>query len=153
YSGEVRSTYARVEDIDVQVRPFLAKHGFSFSWNTAPAAATDEVRYIGTMSHSAGHAEEKFIDLPIENEVSDKGKLLMTKVQKRGSTLSYAIRTLLRMHLNLVMREEDNDGQGNISLITAKELADVKSQIEATNTDPSKFLEYLKVASFEDIQR
>ncbi len=150
--GQLRSKYARVEDIDVQIRPFLAKWGFSFSWETQPAPLPDEVRYIGRMTHSAGHWEEKTIDFPIENEVSSHGKLLMTKVQKRGSTLSFAIRTLLRMHLNLIMRDEDNGGQGNIDLISAKDLAVVKEMIQSTNTDTGKFLEYLKVSSFEDIQ-
>jgi len=151
--GQTRSRYARVEDIDVQIRPFLAKWGFSFSWETQPSPIPEEVRYIGRMTHSAGHWEEKTIDLPIENELSSSGKLMMTKVQKRGSTLSYAIRTLLRMHLNLVMRDEDNDGQGNIELITAKDLATVKEQIAATETDVPLFLEYMKVKTFEEIQR
>lgn len=151
--GQVRSRYARVEDIDVQVRPYLSEEGFSFSWDTESAPAPGEVRYVGTLTHCAGHAEKKHIDMPIEDEMSSTGKLLMTKVQKRGSTLSFAIRTLLRMHLNLVMRDEDNGGQGNVDLVSAKDLSVIKTMISDTETDLPRFLKYMGVETLEDIAR
>lgn len=151
--GQERSRYARIEDIDVQVRPYLAEEGFSFTWNSRPAEAPDEVRYIGTLTHHLGHSEDKYVDLPIENELSSQGKLMMTKVQKRGSTLSYAIRTLLRMHLNLVMRDEDNDGQGNPELITAKDLSAIVALLDSTGSSRPGFLVFMKVEQLEDIQR
>lgn len=151
--AKVRSTYARIEDIDEQIRPYLAKHGFSFSWNTADAPVAGEVRYVGTMTHSAGHSEDKHIDLPIEDELSSSGKLMMTRVQKRKSTLSFATRMLLIMHCNLISRDVDNDGQGNPETISAKELATIKDQIAATETDVPMFLQYMKVEKFEDIHR
>ncbi len=76
---------------------------------------------------------------------------MMTKVQKRGSTLSYAVRTLLRMHLHLVMREEDNDGQGVANLIQAKDLETIKAMLTEKGADSAKFLGWLKVERFEDI--
>ncbi len=54
--GSLRSTYARIEDIDAQVRPYLAKHGFSFSWNTEAAPTPGEIRYNGTVTHRAGYS-------------------------------------------------------------------------------------------------
>ena len=149
--GSLRSAYARIEDIDVQIRPFLSKHGFSFSWETQECPTPGEIRYSGTVLHREGHSVTKHIDLPIEDELSSSGKLMMTRVQKRGSTLSYAVRTLLRMHLNLVMREEDNDGQGNTALISAKDLETIKSMLAEKNADSGKFLAWLKVLTFEDI--
>lgn len=153
--GSERSRYARVEDIDNVIRPYLAKHGFSFAWDTEPSPAAGEIRYVGKLTHQRGHFEDKHVDLPIEDELSSQGKLLMTKVQKRGSTLSYAIRTLLRMHLNLVMRDEDNDGQGNVELVTAKDLTLIKELLAKVGGDgeSAKFLAWMKVDKFEDIQR
>lgn len=144
--GNVRSTYARIEDLDAQVRPYLAKHGFCFSYDTKPADKPNEIRIIGTMTHCEGHSETKQIDMPIETGA-------MSDQQKRGSTLSHGIRAILRMHLNLVMRGEDNDAAGNAELITAKDLASVKELIASTEADEDKFLSYLKVEFFEDIQR
>lgn len=142
---KVRSTYARIEDLDSQIRPYLAKHGFSFSFDTQPGVNPGEIRGEGTMTHCAGHSEKKYIDMPIDTGGAK------SKVQERSSTLSVIIRNLLRMHLNLIMRDVDDDGQGKIELITAKDLATVKSLIAEKGADPVKFLAWLKVEKFEDI--
>lgn len=144
--GNVRSTYARIEDLDAQVRPYLAKHGFCFSYDTKPADKANEIRIIGTMTHCEGHSETRQIDMPIETGA-------MSEQQKRGSTLSHGIRAILRMHLNLVMRNEDDDAAGNPELITAKDLSAIKDLIHSTEADVEKFLVYLKAESFEEIQR
>lgn len=145
-NATVRSTYARIEDLDAQIRPYLAKHGFCFSYDTRPADKPSEIRIIGTMTHSAGHSELKQIDMPIETGA-------MSDQQKRGSTLSHGIRAILRMFLNLVMRGEDNDAAGNPELITAKDLATVKELLAKVGGDEAKVLLWLKVEKFEDIQR
>lgn len=143
--GQERSRYAKLEDLDMQIRPYLAEEGFAFSYDTEPAG--NEIRIIGKLSHSAGHFELKRIDMPID----DGGA--KSKVQQRGSTLTYGIRQLLKMHLNLVMRDEDNDGQGNVELVSAKDLIDIKAMIEKTDANLSLFLKFMNVEKLEDIQR
>ncbi len=147
-AATVRSTYARIEDLDAQIRPYLAKHGFGFSYDTRPADKPSEIRFIGTMSHSAGHSEEKQIDMPIETGA-------MSDQQKRGSTLSHGIRMLLRMFLNLVFRDEDDDGTGTPEIVTAKDLATIKELLAKIGGEgnEAKLLEWMKVKTFEDIQR
>jgi hypothetical protein len=142
----VRSRYALIEEMDVQIRPYLATHGFCFSYDTKPADKPNEIRILGTMTHRMGHSETKQIDMPVETGA-------MSDQQKRASTLSHGIRAILKMHLNLVMRGVDDDTQGNPELITAKDLAVIKELIASTGADEVKFLLFLKVENFEEIQR
>jgi ERF superfamily len=149
-SNKVRSTFARIEDIDQQIRPYLAKHGFCFSYDSQPAPGSGgEIRFLGTMTHSAGHSETKQIDLPIDTGGAK------SKVQERSSTLSVGIRQLLRMHLNLIMRDVDVDGDGNAELATAREVATIKELLAKIDSPEAeaKFLTWVKASRFEEIQR
>lgn len=145
-----RSRYARMEDLDAQIRPFLAEEGFAFSFDSAPGQNGD-IRFIGKLSHRDGHSELKQIDMPVDNGGAK------SKVQERGSTLSYAIRQLLRMHLNLVMRDEDNDGTGDPQTLSPREVDELKSMFAQAfpqpKTEETRFLKWMHVEKWEDILR
>lgn len=143
-SGQERSRYAKLEDLDAQIRPYLAEEGFAFSYDTAQGQG-GEILFIGKLSHCGGHFELKQISMPIDNGGAK------SKVQERGSTLSYAVRQLLRMHLNLVMRDEDNDGQGNLEKIGQSDSDTIRDLIDSTKSDKTRFLSFMGVAKVEDI--
>lgn len=146
-SNKVRSTYAKIEDLDGQIRPFLAEEGFAFSYDTQPGINVGEIRILGTMTHCEGHSVTKQIDLPIDTGGAK------SKVQERSSTVSVGIRNLLRMHLNLVMREVDDDGQGVADTVSAKDLSAIVALMESTGSSQPGFLAYMKVERLEDIPR
>lgn len=143
--GVLRSKFARIEDIDVQIRPLLAEEGFSFSF--------DEVQTDGkvfklscTMSHRNGHSETKYITLPLD--ASD----YRSAVQSRGSTQSYGRRQLIKMHLNLIEKDEDNDGQGASDTVMPAQVAEIRTLLKESGSDEAKFLELIAyVSRVEDI--
>ena len=65
--------------------------------------------------------------------------------------MSYAKRYLTMQHFNLVMRDVDNDGQGEVQPITAAQAQQLRDELAAAGGSEARFLGWLKVASFEDI--
>lgn len=140
--GTERSRYATLESIDAVIRPLLAQEGFSFSFDSQ---SQDGKLFVitATLSHREGHSETKSIVLPMDQ--SD----YRSNVQSIGSTVSYAKRQLIKMHLNLIEADEDNDG---FALITPDQVKDLETQIQDAKANKVKFLEYMDVDSLEQIQ-
>ena len=122
----IRSRYALIEDVDKAIRPLLAKHGFAFSSDEG-AASNDNKFFViaGTLSHKGGYAETKRITMPFDSSQ------FRTSAQSRASTQSLGRRLLLKMHLNLVERGEDDDGQGGAKPITKEQVAKLRAGLVA----------------------
>jgi hypothetical protein len=144
--GNKRNKFAKLEDIDAVVRPMCAAEGFSFSFDSK-ATTGGMIEFTGTLSHREGHAESKTITLPVD---SGPGR---NAAQSVGSSTSYARRYLLSMHLNLIMRDEDDDGaggQGN-EPITPTQVAELQRQLTEVGGDPARFLKWLRVETIEQV--
>ncbi len=102
-NGQVRSKYARFEDIANEVRPLLAKHGFSISFRSDFPEGQLEV--TGIIAHKGGHREETTMRLPFDSSGSKNS------VQAIGSSVSYGKRYVMCMLLNIATSEDD-DGIG-----------------------------------------
>ena len=141
--GAVRNRYARIEDIDVAIRPICAEEGFSFSFDSRPVASG--ISFQCTMHHRDGHSETKELVLPV-----DQGAGRNT-VQSVGSTTSYARRYLLGMHLNLVTRDEDDDGNGGSAPATPAQIEELKERLASVQGSEDRFLRWLAVGSWDEI--
>jgi len=142
--GQERSRYARIEDIDLTVKPLLAEEGFAFSFNTE-SKDPNNLLISAELSHRDGYSEMKSLLLPIDK--SD----FRSNVQSIGSTVSYGKRQLIKMHLNLVERGEDDDGQGGSKLITEDQSKDLEAMITEVGADKARFLAYMDANSIEAI--
>ena len=100
--GELRSTYAKFEDILEATKPILKKYGFSVAFRSEYPG--DKICIIGTISHKGGHSESTPIELPLD---VSPGK---NTVQMVGSSTSYGMRYAYRMLLNIASTGDDDDG-------------------------------------------
>lgn len=142
--GTERSRYARIEDIDVAVRPLLAEEGFAFSFDTE--SKDGKLFNISCkLSHREGHSETKSIVLPMD--ASD----YRSNVQSIGSTVSYGKRQLIKMHLNLIEKDEDDDGSGGAAPISADQAKDLETLIVDAKADRARFLAYMGVNKIDEI--
>lgn len=104
--GELRSTYARLEDIHAAIKPVLRDHGFAIRHRTEwPQERAGIIRIVGVLSHEHGHSEESVFEAPMDR--SD----YRTDIQSMGSTVSYGRRYTTLDLLNISTRGNDNDGQ------------------------------------------
>lgn len=141
----VRDTaYARYEDIDKAVRPLLAAEGFavSFDSKTGQGGTVFDCK----LSHSEGHSETKYLSLPID---ASGGK---NAIQGMGSSVSYAKRYLLGMHLNIITVDEDDDGNGGSDPVTKIQAEEIYQAAVAAKADIAKFLKYMGAGTFEEIK-
>ncbi len=105
--GQLRSTYAKLEDIHAAIKPVLKLHGFAIRHRTEwPADKPGIIRIVGILSHEQGHSEESVFEAP-----ADKSDF-RTDIQSMGSTVSYGRRYTTLDLLNLTTRGLDNDGRG-----------------------------------------
>lgn len=141
--GTERSRYAKLETIDAAIKPLLETEGFSFSFNEEAVDGNNR-RYSARLLHREGHSEVKFITLPLDVSGSKSG------VQSAGSTAAYAMRYLIKMHLALVERGEDLDGE-NLQCITEEQAKDLEALAVEVKADMKKFLDYMGVVGFDFI--
>lgn len=119
---EVRSKYARYEDIMRTVKPILQMHGFAVSFRTSTGDGA--VKVTGVLMHRDGHREETDMALPLDNSGSKN------TVQAIGSSTSYGKRYVLCSLLNIATGDEDDDGQ----MADLSELTETIRNIEACET-------------------
>jgi len=144
YGKTDKAQFAKLEDIDVAVRPLLAKYGLALSFDTEFVDA--RVLMTARMSHSAGHFEEKKLPLPV-----DKGPG-RNDIQAMGSTVSYGRRYLTKMWGNIIEVGEDNDGAGPRKVITqaqADQLNDLLAEIGGGEKE--RFLKWAGVEKLADV--
>lgn len=104
-NGVVQSRYAKYEDIQTNIRPVLAKHGFALRHRTEwPDTKQGIIRVVGILS-GHGHSEESAFESPL-----DKSQY-RSDVQSQGSTISYGKRYTTCDLLNIITRGADKDGQ------------------------------------------
>jgi hypothetical protein len=107
----LRNKYAKLETIDNAIRPIYTHHGFSVRYGSAPAPAEGLIRITCTVAHSAGYFEELYLDAPTSATGSQGGRSATTPVQAVGSAITYLRRYLLSMAFNVVLANEDDDGE------------------------------------------
>lgn len=141
--GAVRNRYARIEDVDVAIRPLCAEEGFSFSFDSAQGPTG--ITYTCDLHHRDGHTERKTLTLPID---AGQGR---NAVQSVGSTTSYARRYLIGMHLHLVTRDEDDDGAGGGGTVTADQASELRRRIAEVRADEARFLRWAGAETVESV--
>lgn len=102
--GNVRSRFARYEDIDAFLKPLMDREGLSMSFNTKETAS-GKLELTATLSHVDGHSEIKTMPLPIDrNEYRNA-------IQDHGSTIAYGKRYLKKMHFDIIEQGDDTNGE------------------------------------------
>lgn len=108
YNTHLKSMYARLEDIDREIRPIYTRHGFFLSFNSDPLAGTLLTVHC-LVGHSGGHQERYTLQGALDG-VGAKGASNKTDIQALGSTRTYLQRYLTVGIFNITLTEQDNDG-------------------------------------------
>ncbi|WP_315336244.1 ERF family protein [Pseudomonas grimontii] len=112
FNAQTNSSYAALESIDRKISPVYTLHGFSLSFGTGDSPLVGHIRTVCDCMHEDGHTKTYHVDLPIDS-AGIKGSVNKTGVHASGSTFSYARRYLTMMIFNVVLTNEDNDGNGD----------------------------------------
>ena len=123
--GQLRSKYARYEDIMKQVKPILSTHGFAVSFRT-DNTQQGFISITGVLMHNQGWREETSMTLPYDQSGSKN------VVQAIGSSTSYGKRYVLCSLLNIATGDEDDDAQS--AFISTDELSELEKDIRTCET-------------------
>ena len=145
--------YAPIEAIDAAIAPLLKEEGFHFVFTSSPAAPpSKDMLVTGRLVHKGGHFEEASIPVALDTSGSK------TATQGAVSTVSYGIRCIKRMMLDLNMVDEDRDGS-NEKIITEDQAMTIDTLIGNIPDNPpgyrlrcqSKLLGAMNVSKISEI--
>jgi hypothetical protein len=114
---ENKAKYAKVSTIQKRIQPIYHKHQFNLSFTAANQSDPNVVPLRCVVSHSCGHRQMYELSAAIDNKGA-KGGGTKTEVQGTMSTSSYLRRKLYELIFDLVLIEDDDDG--NLGRKTAK---------------------------------
>lgn len=101
-SGQVQSTYAKWEDINDAIKPFLQEYGFALSFRVNQEG--NKIIITGILSHRGTHQDTTTIELAPDTSGSKNAP------QAVVSAISYGKRTAAGALLNITSYDEDDDG-------------------------------------------
>ena len=105
-NGELRSKYARNEDIQRVVKPILQRHGFSIRFRNEWLDGGKLLKTVGILTHRSGHSESDEFVAAADTSGSKNA------IQALGSTRHYGQRYTTVALLNIATRGDD-DGQSS----------------------------------------
>jgi hypothetical protein len=128
---EFRYTYADLEEIVDTVKPHLARHGFSFSFDSSTEKET--LTCYCTLRHAEGHNVRAQFTLPTASPAG------MSDQQKVAAAMTFAKRQVLISVLGLSLTEPDPDRVVDPTPVSDEQLATIEALIEETKSNRSRF--------------
>lgn len=142
-NDEVRSTYAKFEDILEAVRPVMKRYGFAMTFK--PETTDRQIKITGMLMHRSGHREEASILLPLDNSGAKNA------VQAVGSTVTYGKRYVFCSLLNIATGDDD-DGMG-AELLTADQVLEIAAIVKDNEKVKKRVLDYVGVEALHLIPK
>jgi hypothetical protein len=154
-NDQTNSRYARLETIDAAIRPIYSRHGFHLSFNGDEQAAGDGIRIVCDVIHRGGHT--RIYRLPSELDTAGpRGGANKTPLHGLGSAITYLRRYLTVMIFNLVLRNEDTDGNRPPAddgvLLDRQQVAELTKLMKETGTFEDPFLKYHTLGQYGSIR-
>ena len=103
-SGGVAYRYAPLEDIVAQIKPFLLKHGFSYTLDTDVTSEAGWVIAKCIITHCAGHQSISSAKFPLGTKTG-----IMSDTQVYAAALTFASRRVLCNAFGIVVAGEDSE--------------------------------------------
>jgi len=137
--------YARLDSIVHIVRPVLARHSLSFTWDSTTGER--DISCACILRHVNGHKITASFSCPTETKSG------MNSQQAVGAALTYAKRMALVQALGLTTTEPDTDGRDlSAETITESQQADLLALATEVGADLELFCKYMKVQAFDEIR-
>ena len=125
-----KSRYATLEKIDVEIGPVYKKHGLCLTFSSLEPRQPSNVRLRCLVLHRKGHTEPYELEGSLDT-LGPKGSPTKTGIQGLGSSVSFIRRYLTLMIFNLILTNEDNDGQLKAPVVSEQQASNITDMISA----------------------
>ena len=140
----IKSRFATLDRLDLEVRPIYQRHGFSISVPPSGEMIGGKLKYVGIVRHSAGHQEE--YPMLLDPDTSGAKNV----VQASGSSQAYARRYLLKGVFNIIEEGQDNDGE-TVEKITEQQADMLELLLRDTKSSLSRFLTWHNIENLRGL--
>lgn len=124
--GSFSYPYAELDEIARTVRPFLHKHGLSYSWDCKFSEDGSRVRVECVLAHANGHKATASFEAPTA-ALTDA----MSPQQKAAAALTFGRRQTLIEALGLTTCDPDDDGRSEPeAVITPAQVLELEALID-----------------------
>ena len=149
---ETRSKYAKLETVSAAIGPVAQRHGFTISYGSEVSPLANHYRVTAELAHTEGHKRGYHVDVPIDM-TGPKGMPNKTATHGWKSAMTYGQRTLMCMIFNVVIRNQDDDGNaaGTGPVIDEKRLDGLMDLIESVGADRKKFMAFFKIDAMAEL--
>lgn len=149
------SKYARLETVNTAIKPIYTKHGFSLSFGPSSCDKPGFIKIACKVRHIGGHTELVEGEYPID-DAGAKGTANKTGIQAIGSTSHYAQRYLTLGIFNVIVADQDNDGNAVDKSVGENQIEEINGLIDFLRkagrpVDFPRFLEWLKVKNLGEL--
>ena len=140
-----RYTYAKWEDINKAITPFLSKNGFSLSFKTS--TGNGEVTVITVLRHIGGHEETSSMTLPYDSSGNKNA------VQSAGSSLSYCCRYGAKALINYqtTLDQDDDGAAGSVKAISKEDFALLDARLDKDGVDKAAFCRRYRIDAISQL--
>ena len=146
------SKYTKLEKLSASIGPVIVRNGFSVSYDS-PATEGSKITVGCTLAHCGGFSRHYQLAGDLDTS-GPQGKANKTAIQGLGSTVSYLRRYLKLMMFDVVLVDQDNDGQ-SLCVITDDQADNINTLMNDLKWDQhkkDKFLIWAGASSIELIQ-
>jgi len=143
--GTFSYTYADLEQIVETIRPHLAAHGLSFTFDSV--ADGKALKCACTLRHANGHSITAGFALPTDSASA------MSEQQKVGAALTFAKRQALVAVLGLTLTDPDPEGEANPSTLTKEQATALEALLAETGSDVEKFKKHFGIKFIADLRQ
>ena len=135
--SEILWKYADLAEIETTIKPYLAKNGLSYTWDSKDIMREDKKpgkETICWVSHILGHKTSGTFTSSIVT-----GTSAMNGIQEEGATIEYGRRWSLKLALGIVVAGEDDENQLKnengkaVETITKAQTKLIENQIGSTD--------------------
>lgn len=147
-NSHTRSKYADLEAIDEASKPIITKHGFALTFSEADSPKENHIRVVCKVMHPSGHSEVYHADVPID-AAGAQGRANKNATQAYGSTKTYGRRYLKFDIFDIVVKDQDQDGNQPTDTVSDEQLEELETAL--TGMDVHAFLRFMGVEQLRDV--
>lgn len=146
FGYQERYRYASLPQVERAVRPALAAHGISYSWDTLIEGGR-VTGVVCRLEHRDGHHRDTAYPVIVDNRPNQ----MMTDTQRMDSATSKSRRYALLFAVGLSTGDDDDGHAAEMVPITEQQAAELEALCDEVGADRARFLKWLQVDSFETL--